>query len=53
MEGTTLGGKHQIGFNTEVEVEQAFYEIFSTQKDISFIAAAGSNVDRLVSLYKA
>lgn len=53
MEGTTLGGKHQFGFNTEVEVEQAFYKIFSTQKDISFIAAAGSNVDRLVSLYKA
>jgi len=53
MEGTTLGGKHKVGFNTESEVENAFYEIFSTQKDVSFIAAAGSNVDRLVSLYKA
>ena len=53
MEGTTLGGKHQVGFNTEDEVEKAFYEIFSKQKDVSFIAAAGSNVDRLVSLYKA
>lgn len=53
MEGTTLGGKHKVGFNNEDEVEKALYEIFSNQKDISFIAAAGSNVDRIVSLYKA
>jgi len=53
MEGTTLGGKHQVGFNTEDEVENAFFKVFSNQKDVSFIAAAGSNIDRLVSLYKA
>jgi len=53
LEGTTLGGKHHIGFKNENEVEDALFNVFSKQKDTSFIAAAGSNVDRIVSLYKA
>jgi len=53
MEGTTLGGKHHIGFENENDVEQALLKVFNHQKDVSFVMAAGSNVDRLVSLYKA
>ncbi|THB80154.1 MAG: MBL fold metallo-hydrolase [Desulfobacteraceae bacterium] len=53
MEGTTLGGQHQAGFANETEVEKGFCHIFKAQEDASFVAAAGSNVDRLVSLYKA
>jgi len=53
MEGTTLGGQHKLGFENEEEVEQEFFNIFSKQKDVSLIMVAGSNVDRLVSLYKA
>ncbi len=53
MEGTTLGGEHHVGYETEDEVEKALFNIFLMQKDVSFIAAAGSNIDRLVSLYKA
>ena len=52
MEGTTLGGRHK-GSKTEEDVEEEFYKIFSTQTDMSFVYASGSNVDRLVSLYKA
>jgi ribonuclease J len=53
MEGTTLGGNHSSSFSTETEVEEAMYQIFSNQQDISFVMAAGSNIDRLVSIYKA
>ena len=53
LEGTTLGGEHHIGFDSEAEVEQEFFNIFSNQKNLSIVIASGSNVDRLVSLYKA
>jgi len=53
MEGTTLGGNHNVGFNTEDAVEDKLNEIFLKQKDTSFVMASGSNVDRLVSIYKA
>ena len=53
MEGTTLGGNHHVGFENENEVEQAFFHHFSSQKDVTWVAASGSNVDRLVSLYRA
>lgn len=53
MEGTTLGGNHSMGFASEKEVEKGLYQIFSEQKDVSFIMASGSNVDRIVSIYKA
>lgn len=53
MEGTTLGGEHQAGFESEESVEQELIDIFSKQTDMSMIMSAGSNVDRLVSLYRA
>jgi len=53
MEGTTLGGKHGRGFSTEEEVEEEMFQKFSEQQDVSFVMAAGSNIDRLVSIYKA
>ena len=53
MEGTTLGGKHHIGFETEKDVENEMSKLFANQKDVSFIISAGSNVDRTVSIYKA
>lgn len=52
MEGTTLGGEHK-GCENEQEVEERFVETFRKQKDMSFILTSGSNIDRLVSLYKA
>jgi len=53
MEGTTLGGGHKDGYNDETDVEKGLFDLFSSQKDVSFVMAAGSNIDRLVSLYKA
>ncbi|ACL06481.1 beta-lactamase domain protein [Desulfatibacillum aliphaticivorans] len=53
MEGTTLGGMHDAGFPTEADVEKAMQEIFSNQKDVTFVMASGSNLDRIVSIYKA
>jgi len=53
MEGTTLKGNHEVGFSTEEEVEEEMFQTFSTQQDVSFVIAAGSNIDRLVSIYKA
>lgn len=53
LEGTTLGGSHFSGYASEEEVEQGMKQIFSNQADASFITAAGSNIDRLVSIYKA
>ncbi len=53
MEGTTLGGDHSVGFDSEEDVEKGLCRIFSEQKDVSFIMASGSNVDRIVSINKA
>jgi ribonuclease J len=53
MEGTTLGGEHDIGYQSEADVEDAMCEVFSAQKDATFIMASGSNIDRTVSIYKA
>lgn len=52
MEGTTLGGEHK-GCENEQEVEEQFEQAFKQQKDVSFVLMSGSNIDRLVSLYKA
>ena len=51
--GPLWGGKHHVGFPTEDEVENAMWEVFANQADISFIMSAGSNVDRTVSIYRA
>jgi len=53
MEGTTLNGGHKDIFENETEVEKGLCNIFTNQKDISFITASGSNIDRLVTIYRA
>ncbi len=52
MEGTTLGGKHHVGFESETDVEAGFADAFSKQ-NLSCVLAAGSNIDRIVSVYRA
>ena len=53
MEGTTLGGQHSVGYASEEEVREKLQEVFVNQKDISFVTASGSNIDRIVAIYKA
>jgi ribonuclease J len=53
MEGTTLGGEHNVGYETEEAVEGVMYSLFASQEDTSFVMSAGSNIDRLVSIYQA
>jgi ribonuclease J len=53
MEGTTLGGQHSVGYASEEEVSEGLQEVFINQKDISFVTASGSNIDRIVAIYKA
>jgi ribonuclease J len=53
MEGTTLGGEHNVGYETEEAVEDAMYSLFASQEDATFVMSAGSNIDRLVSIYQA
>ncbi len=52
MEGTTLGGKHHDGFDSEEDVEAGFMKAFS-ENNLTCVLAAGSNIDRVVSLYRA
>jgi len=52
MEGTTLGGKHHDGFNDEVAVEEGMVKSFD-HNHATFVLGSGSNVDWLVSLYRA
>lgn len=51
-EGTTLNGKRE-DCRDEPEVEKLFSATFKQQKDVSFVITSGSNIDRLVSIYKA
>lgn len=53
MEGTTIGGNHNVGYASEDEVEKAVRQIIRSQQDACFITAAGSNIDRTVSIYRA
>ena len=53
LEGTQVGHSHDTGFDSEADVEKAMKDIFSTQKDVSFVISSGSNIDRLESLYLA
>jgi len=52
MEGTTLGGKHHDGYNDEAAVEEGMVKSFQ-HDHATFVLGAGSNVDWLVSLYRA
>lgn len=53
LEGTTMGRPGAAEANTEKDIEDALAAEFAGQRDTAFAAAAGSNVDRLVSIYKA
>ena len=53
MEGTTLNGGHDGGCATEEKVAEEMCQLFSSQEDATFVMAAGSNIDRLVSIYRA
>ena len=53
MEGTGVGFRPKNGYSTEAGAEDGFKSIFSRQKNMSFVCAAGSNIDRLISVYKA
>ncbi len=52
MEGTTLGGKHHDGYNDEAAVEEGMVRAFQ-HDHATFVLGSGSNVDWLVSLYRA
>lgn len=53
IEGTTLGSGHAGVLATENDVMRRMTDVFVSQQDISFVMASGSNIDRLVSLFKA
>jgi len=52
MEGTTFGGKHRDGYDDEQAVEEGMVKAFATEH-ATFALGSGSNVDWLVSLYRA
>jgi ribonuclease J len=53
MEGTTMGSRSHGRCPSELDAEKQMYGVFASQEDASFVLAAGSNIDRLVSVYKA
>ncbi|GIU16210.1 MBL fold metallo-hydrolase [Shewanella sp. MBTL60-007] len=53
IEGTTLDERHLQAFPTEASVEEKLVTLLSQPKRPAFVAASGSNIDRLVSLYNA
>lgn len=52
MEGTTFGGKHRDGYDDEQSVEDGMVKAFAAEH-ATFALGSGSNVDWLVSLYRA
>lgn len=53
MEGTTLDDGHPATFADEAAVEEALVALCRKTPEPVFVAGSGSNVDRLVSLYRA
>ena len=53
MEGTTLDDGHPSTFRDEASVEQALVEQIHQSDAPVFVAGSGSNIDRIVSLYRA
>lgn len=53
MEGTTLDDGHPATFPDEASVEEALVALCRKTVEPIFVAGSGSNVDRLVSLYRA
>jgi len=52
-EGTTIGPRSDEVFLTESELEDQFVEVINETKGIVFVTAAGQNIDRLVTIFKA
>ncbi|GBF49446.1 beta-lactamase domain protein [Leptospira ryugenii] len=53
MEGTSIRGSHTEDFSSEETVFLEFKRILSETKKITFSMQAGSNITRLIQLYKA
>ena len=53
MEGTTLDDGHPATFPDEASVEQALVDLINERNAPVFVSGAGSNIDRIVSLYRA
>lgn len=53
MEGTNLGAAHSKPLLTEDELEEQFVEIFEKTKGRVFITWSSSNIDRMVTIYRA
>jgi ribonuclease J len=52
-EGTTIGPRSDEVFLTESELEDQFVEVINETKGIVFVTAAGQNIDRLVTIFRA
>jgi ribonuclease J len=52
-EGTTVGPRSDEIFLTESELENQFVEVMKETQGIVFVTAAGQNIDRLVTIYRA
>jgi ribonuclease J len=52
-EGTTVGPRSDEIFVTESELEERFIEITNETKGTVFVTAAGQNIDRLVTIFRA
>ena len=52
-EGTTVGPRSDEIFLTETELENQFVDVIEETEGIVFVTAAGQNIDRLVTIFKA
>jgi ribonuclease J len=52
-EGTTVGPRSDEIFLTEAELENRFVDVVKKTQGIVFVTAAGQNIDRLVTIFRA
>jgi ribonuclease J len=52
-EGTTVGPRSDEIFRTETELENQFVDVIEETEGIVFVTAAGQNIDRLVTIFRA
>ena len=52
-EGTTVGARSDEIFLSESELEDQFIDVIEETKGIVFVTAAGQNIDRLVTIFRA
>ncbi len=53
IEGTMLGPRSQEAHHTEKQLEEEFLRVINETAGIVLVTAAGQNIDRLVTIYKA